>query len=188
MPKVIIALQEETTRKIYAHLLKEAQIEVISLNSGQRVLETVKNSLPDLIMVDENLADLKGTEVLKALKSQEATRKIPVIIFSYTGREEEKIAAMNLEAKDFIVGMFTSPQEVVAKIKIHLGFQKVYNILPSKESSSIVLEMKKDMGGSPSLQCPKCGSQMMLSLMRDLTRGEDYFKASFFCKECGYTE
>jgi len=188
MPKILLAIQDETTRKIYTHLLKESQFEVFSFNSGQRVLDTVKEFLPDLILVDENLSDIKGTEVLKALKSQEATKKIPVIIFSYIEKEEARISAMNFEAKDFIVGMLTSPQEVIAKIKIHLGFQKVYNIPISQDNLNVILEMKKDITNSPNLKCPKCGSQMFLSLIRDLSCGDDYLKANFFCKNCGYTE
>jgi len=188
MQKIIVAIQDEATRNNYSQVLKDAHFEVIPCNSGKRVIDLATYSTPDLIIVDENLADFGGIEVLKVLKSNPKTRKVPVIVYSYLGKEETKTAAINLEAKDFFVGMVTSPGEIVSRVKIHLGFQKVYYISPSFETLKVVKEMKKDMGYSESLQCPKCGTQMMISLMRDLSKGYDYFKISFVCPSCGYTE
>jgi transcription initiation factor IIE alpha subunit len=106
-----------------------------------------------------------------------------VIIFTQAEREGDKQRAIELEAKDFIVGVLTSPKDVVLKLRTHLGEQKTY-FLPLSEKEKIVQDLARDLGYETYPLCSQCGSPLQLALIRDLGKGENYFKVSFVCPKC----
>ncbi len=58
--------------------------------------------MPDLIFLDLNLPKMDGREVLRLLKSNDATKKIPVIVLSSSDREEDIHKAYQLGANTYI--------------------------------------------------------------------------------------
>lgn len=188
MPKILLAIYDDISRRAYKELLLEENFQVLETKNGTEAINLAIKEKPNLILADVTLLGTSGFGVLKTLQENEETKKIPVLIFSQIGREEEVLEAMDLGAKDFIVGAITPPRELVAKVKIHLGFQKTYQIPIDEKSLQIAKELRRDMGYLPELQCPRCGFLMHLFLMRDLSRGRDYFKVSFTCPNCGFTE
>jgi len=188
MPKILLAIYDDILRRAYKEVFEEEKFEVLETNNGMKAIDLVFAFKPDVVLLDVFLLAKNGFEVLKTLQENESTKKIPVLIFSQVGRESEKLQAMELGARDFIVGSFTLPKDVVAKAKIHLGFQKSYQILLDERNSKVAKELRVDMGYSPDYNCPRCGIPMALFLIRDLSKGKDYFKLSFSCPVCGYTE
>ncbi len=188
MKKILLAIHDDFARKSYAELLKGEHFLVFETNDGQKAFDLAIKETPDIIVIDLFLSTIGGLQLMEMLQQNLLTKKIPVIFFSQIERETEKEKAMDLGAKDFIIGSITSPREVVAKIKIHLGFQKAYHFSITDENLSVAKEIKTDLGYFPYLECPRCGSKFELFLIRDLSKGKDYFKLSFSCPNCGYTE
>lgn len=188
MKKILLAISEELFRKSYAELLKKEGFTVLETNDGEKAFDLALKETPDLIVADVFLVTIGGLQLLQRLQENFSTKKIPVIIFSQLERETEKTRAMDLGAKDFIVGSTTLPREVVSKIKIHLGFQKAYHLSIDFQNEVVAKEIKRDLGYLPHLECPRCGAKFKLLLIRDLSKGYDYFKLSFSCPNCGYTE
>lgn len=188
MSKVLVAISDDFTRRSYVELLRQEKIQVLETRSGREAIEIAMKEKPDLILADTRLFEIGGIEVLKYLQQIPAMKKIPVLIFSQIAKPQEIELAMEYGARDFIEGATTLLRDVVSKIKIHLGFQKTYELAVDPKSLKIARELRKDMGYSPDIICPKCGIAMNLFLMRDLTKGKDYFKLSFTCPNCGYTE
>jgi len=188
MPKILLAIYDDILRRAYKEVLEEEKLEVLETNNGMKAIDLAFAERPDIVLADVFLLAKNGFEVLKTLQESESTKKIPVLIFSQVGRESEKVQAMELGAKDFIIGSLTLPRELAAKIKIHLGFQKSYQILIDERNAKVAKELRVDMGYSPDYNCPRCGTPMNLFLLRDLSKGKDYFKLSFSCPACGYTE
>lgn len=188
MSKILLAIYDDLLRRTYAELFREEKFEVLETKNGREALNLALREIPDIVLADVVLLEMSGLGLMKFLSENPSTQKMPVVIFSPIEREEEKIEAMELGARDFIVGAMTSPREVVTKVKIHLGFQKTYQFLIEEKNFDTAKEIKKDLGYSPVLECPRCGSPLVLFLMRDLSKGKDYFKASFTCQRCGYTE
>jgi DNA-binding response OmpR family regulator len=176
--KILLAIKNESIRKIYQETLKNEGFEVLTREEKEKIFELIKEKMPDLILVDVALG---GFEILANLKQDEKTKRIPTIIFSSFGQAGEEKKALELEAKDFIVGALIAPKDVLCKIKIHLGEEKTYLLkLPENE---VIKKLAQDLGYE-SLFCPSCHSPLALYLMRDLTRGKNYFKVSFICPKC----
>jgi len=180
--KILIAIKDSLIRGIYTAVFSANKFEVFAAKDSKNVLEIAKSENPNIILADVLLPPLNVFEVLKELKKDTNTQKIPVVIFGQMEREEDRGKAIEFEAKDFIIGNLTTPLEAVLKIKVHLGEQKTYQIRINKDLEKIQ-ELAKDLEYK-NLDCPFCGSSLELFLIRDLFRGKDYFKVSFICPKC----
>ncbi|HIK10787.1 MAG TPA: response regulator [Oscillatoriaceae cyanobacterium M33_DOE_052] len=83
--------------------------------SGEMAFTACDATLPDLILLDILMPDLDGYEVCSRLKSQEKTRKIPVIFLSALDEAEDKVKAFHLGAADYISKPF-QVEEVLARV------------------------------------------------------------------------
>jgi two-component system response regulator len=61
------------------------------------------NELPKLILLDLKLPRINGLEVLKALKMNEATKSLPVIVFTSSNEESDRLNSYNLGANSYLV-------------------------------------------------------------------------------------
>jgi len=185
MPKkILIAIRDNFIRKMYSKIFEEGGFEILETDNGKKALDLAKKEVPDIILADIFLPEIGGFELIKSLKEETATQRIPVMIFTQVEREEDRLQAMELEAKDFIVGALTPPLEIILRAKILLGEQKTYRLAVLKNFKD-AKNLAKDLGFSPTLTCSHCGSSLLLFLMMDLSKGKNYFKVSFICPQCG---
>ena len=101
MPKrVLIVEDNELNMKLFNDLLEANGYGTIQTRSGVEAVELVRLHKPDLILMDIQLPEISGLEVIRWLKDDEATRHIPVIAvtaFAMKG-DEEKIRQGGCEA------------------------------------------------------------------------------------------
>jgi DNA-binding response OmpR family regulator len=71
---------------------------------------------PSAVILDVNVANMDGFEVLAALKREEATSDIPVVFLTSRQQETDIVRAFGLGADDYIVKPF-SPMELAARVK-----------------------------------------------------------------------
>ena len=180
MKKILIAIDDNFIRKVYSKVFADEKLEVLETKSGKEALDLAKKETPDIILADVSLSEMGGLELLESLKKETLTQKIPIIIFTQLEREGDRKKAMELEAKDFILGILTPPPEVLLRVKTHLGEEKTYQLAISKDSKE-AKDLAKDLGYNPNLICPKCNTPLHLFLIRDFTKGKNYFKISFIC-------
>lgn len=183
MKKILIAISDDFVRKVYSRVFKDERFEVLETKNGKEALDLVKREMPDIILADVYLLEIGGLEILEYLKKDISTQKIPVIIFAQSEKEGDRRKAIELEARDFIVGVLNSPPEVVSRIKAHLGEEKSYRFSVDKNVKEIK-ELAVDLKYGPNLVCANCGAPLQLFLIRDLSRGKNYFKVSFVCPKC----
>ncbi len=93
----------------------------MSALDGEIGLRRAQEDLPDLILLDLILPKKDGFEVLKELKSDERTQKIPVIILSNLEGSADVFRAMELGATTYLVKTNYRLEEVVEKVKGLLG-------------------------------------------------------------------
>jgi CheY-like chemotaxis protein len=89
--------------------------EIIGVNSGKQLFQTLESSIPDLILLDIMMPEMNGWQVLKRLKESEGLKKIPVIIISARKDKTAKKAG-SFYADDYIEKPFSIED---LKIKIN---------------------------------------------------------------------
>ncbi len=89
-------------------------IEVAS--DGAAGLEKVKTTKPDVILLDIILPKLDGFAILKEIKSNPETAKIPVILLTNLGQDEDVKKGKTLGADDYFIKSNHTPAEIVEKV------------------------------------------------------------------------
>lgn len=119
--KILVIDDEGDILKLVRTRLEANGYEVITLEGGESALEVVKSEKPQIILLDVVMAGKSGYEVCKGLKSDQATCKIPVIIFTAYYPEEDDVMMKSLLscADDYLLKPFES-QALLAKIKLLL--------------------------------------------------------------------
>lgn len=120
MTHVLIVEDDKFLSKIYATKLKKEGIEADFALDGMSGLEKMKKKTPTLVLLDIIMPKLDGFGVLEAMRNDKDLKKVPVIILSNLGQEEDIERAKELGVTDFIVKSDASIQDVVRKIKAHL--------------------------------------------------------------------
>ncbi len=93
--------------------LEQDGFEVIEAFNGNEALERLRDSLPDLILLDVMMPDLDGFEVLRTIRE---ISQVPVIMLTAKGEEDDKVKGLELGADDYVTKPF-SPRELVSRIK-----------------------------------------------------------------------
>ena len=94
-------------RTALAEILKEAGYTVFEATGGARALIDAIKRVPDLIIADSGLTQRDGLNLLKALRGDQATRRIPVIVVRDRATPDDKDSALALGVRDFILRPFT---------------------------------------------------------------------------------
>ncbi|MBI1951708.1 MAG: response regulator [Acidobacteria bacterium] len=89
---------------------------VLPARGGQEALRTLEEAVPDLILLDINMPDLDGWQVLRMLKVDEKTTAIPVAMFSIKMEVRDKLHGMQEGAFDYIAKPF-SCEELLSRVK-----------------------------------------------------------------------
>jgi len=121
--KILIVEDDQFLHKILAMKIKAAGFDVISAYDGESALKKIKER-PDLILLDLILPQMSGFEFLGEIKINEEYKKIPVIVLSNLGQEEDIERAKSLGAVDYLVKANFSIDEVIKKIKEWLARKK----------------------------------------------------------------
>jgi two-component system, OmpR family, KDP operon response regulator KdpE len=115
-PLVLIIEDEAQMRKFLRASLTSHDYRCIDADRGQLGLELARSHVPDVIMLDLGLPDMDGLEVTRSLRSWTS---LPVIIISARGQENDKIAALDAGADDYLTKPFGTG-ELLARIRVAL--------------------------------------------------------------------
>nr|WP_317282089.1 response regulator transcription factor [uncultured Sellimonas sp.] len=94
--------------------LKTNNYKVDVAETGLMGMSLFFTNKPDMILLDLGLPDIDGTEIIKQIRM---TSKIPIIVISARGQDEEKVEALDLGADDFVTKPF-SINELMARIRV----------------------------------------------------------------------
>ena len=107
---------DNTIRDIEVYTLTQTGFEAKGFADGISMLKALKTEKPELIVLDIMLPGKDGVEVLKEIRSNPETRKIPVIMATAKGTEMDKIQGLDTGADDYLVKPF-GVMEMVSRIK-----------------------------------------------------------------------
>jgi two-component system KDP operon response regulator KdpE len=111
----VLVVDDERAIRRYLHAALNAQgYTVYDASTGQEALNAVVTDKPDLVILDLGLPDLDGVEVTRRLREW---TQLPIIILSVREQEEDKIAALDAGADDYLTKPFSSG-ELMARIRV----------------------------------------------------------------------
>jgi len=120
---IVLADDNADMREYLSRLLRE-RYEVIAVGDGVAALAAVQERIPDLVLADVMMPRMDGLQLLKALRDNDPTRNLPVILLSARAGEESKVEGIESGADDYLVKPF-SARELLARVEGHLRLHKL---------------------------------------------------------------
>jgi two-component system KDP operon response regulator KdpE len=116
-PAVILLVEDEPQmRKFLRAGLGTQEYDLVEAETGREGLTQAAGRRPDVVLLDLGLPDTDGLEVIRRLREWSA---VPIIVISARGREQDKIAALDLGADDYLTKPF-SVGELLARVRVAL--------------------------------------------------------------------
>ena len=115
--KILIVEDDDFLLQMYVTKLELEGFQVASAVDGMKGLRLAKKDKPDLILLDLQLPEISGFEVLEDLKHNDTTKQIPVLILTNFSQKEDIDRCLNLGASDYLIKAHFVPSEVISKIK-----------------------------------------------------------------------
>ena len=120
MPYTICIIDdEEVSERMLSAILKIEGYEIISASNGKKAIELFKSKIPDLILLDVDMPEMTGLELISIIKAKQELKDIPVIFISAHVDLSTKIEGLDLGGIDFISKPFQNG-EVISRVKVHL--------------------------------------------------------------------
>jgi two-component system KDP operon response regulator KdpE len=115
--RVLVVDDEQAIRRFLRSTLTAHGYHVAEAAAGEEALETVVAFRPDLLILDLGLPDIDGIEVIRRLRDW--TKMLPIIVLSVREHEQDKIAALDAGADDYLTKPF-STGELRARLRANL--------------------------------------------------------------------
>ena len=114
MNKVLVVEDEPDILEMVRYNLDQAGLDVETAEDAERALQSVREILPDLIILDLMLPGIDGLDMCRQLKQDARTRHIPILMLTARKEEVDRIVGLELGADDYVVKPF-SPRELVLR-------------------------------------------------------------------------
>lgn len=116
MAKVLLIDDDEALLTIFSTALQKDGFTTVTATTGADGEQKAKAEKADLILVDQILPDMRGNDIVKNLKADEATKDTKMVVLSNFGQNELIKEAMDLGASDYILKYQIEPQDLVKKV------------------------------------------------------------------------
>ena len=114
---MIFYVEDDTSiRELVLYTLQNTGFLAVGYENGEKLFEALKSAKPRLILLDIMLPGDDGIKILKKLRSDVSTKKIPVIMLTAKGTEYDKIIGLDSGADDYITKPF-GMMELVSRVK-----------------------------------------------------------------------
>jgi CheY-like chemotaxis protein len=113
---VLLVEDEEPLRRVLRELLEREGFTVVEAADGVQALDEVDRSAPDVLVLDLNLPRLDGYGVLNHLRARPSTARLPVIVLTAKGDEENEVRVFETGANDFLTKPFR-PRALSARLR-----------------------------------------------------------------------
>ena len=145
-PQTVLIVDDEPANISLLNEVLKTDYRIMVAKDGKRALLVAQsNPPPDLILLDIVMPELDGYEVLKRLKADEDTKKIPIIFVTSKDKDEDETKGLEMGAVDYIHKPF-NPAVVKARVKAHLELKQNRDFLEwmLKEKTEELKKMEKE--------------------------------------------
>lgn len=178
--KILIVDDDEFLLGIYAKNFKDEGFDVSIARDGEEAWGIISGgNVPDVVFTGIIMPRMTGFELIAKMQANPDLSKIPIAINSHRGRPEDKKLAQEMAVGDFIVQGFTTPIEVVRRIKMLIGIQNVYKIAiaADKYDGQVFIDLLNRQQGAACV--PADGKEIFLEIESKTEKGE--FKITVKC-------
>ena len=128
--KLIFAVEDEAhIQQLIKYNLEANGYRVAVFESGEGLLNEIKATIPDLVILDIMLPGIDGLEVCRQLRQNSRTKGVPIIMLTAKSEEFDRVLGLELGADDYITKPF-SIRELVARVKAI--FRRVNSLIPQE--------------------------------------------------------
>ena len=113
---ILVAEDQQHVRSLIEYKLRNSGFVVVAVEDGNAALQKAEEIIPDLVLLDVMMPLMTGFEVLSALKKNQKTKDIPILMLTAQSKEDEVLKGLELGADDYITKPF-SPNELAARVK-----------------------------------------------------------------------
>ena len=117
MTHVLIVEDDSFLASAYKSKLTNSGYEVTVASNGKEALSSVLLKKPDVVLLDLVMPEMDGFETLKQLRANPKWEKIPIIVATNLGQDEDKEKAKKLGANDFIEKSHTPLAQIIEAIE-----------------------------------------------------------------------
>lgn len=106
MKNTILVVDDDKTNLALAQKILTPRYRIAASNSGRGALKYLENHQPELILLDINMPDMDGFEVMERIRLQEDTKTIPIIFLTADNLAETEVKCFQMGAMDFVTKPF----------------------------------------------------------------------------------
>ena len=115
-PTVMIVEDEEALLTLLQYNLDKEGYKDITASDGEEAVLMIKETTPDLVLLDWMLPSLSGIEICRRLRARDETRNLPIIMITARGEEGDRIRGLDTGADDYLTKPF-SMTELLARVR-----------------------------------------------------------------------
>lgn len=119
--KILIIEDDEHVSKVYQMKFSMAGYSTVFVSNGEEAVEKITAEKPDLIILDLMVPKKDGFAILEEVKKNPSVASIPIIVLSNLGGKGDQDRALSLGAKEYMVKVNYSMQEVIEHAKSYLS-------------------------------------------------------------------
>lgn len=161
--KILIVDDDDETRNMYAEAFLNAGFKVDGAKDGLEALDRISKEAPDIVFSGIIMPRMSGFDLIEAMKKNVRTARIPVVISSHLGRQEDLKKSREFGVVDFIVKGDTTISAVVERIERVLGKRLIYQLSLEKDKYDAHAFLQT-LGIDKSFTCTNCGGDMTLNV------------------------
>jgi len=120
-PLILIVDDDPDTRSMVRTILENSSFKVAEAENGKIALSRIEEVVPDLILLDINMPEMNGYDVVIHLKQKPDTQNIPVIMLTAKSEPEDLIAGYKDYAAEYYITKPFTTRQLLAGIKLVLG-------------------------------------------------------------------
>ncbi len=139
-PLVLIVEDEPAQREVLAYNIRAEGFDVVTAAAGDEALAAVRETPPDVIVLDWMLPNVSGIEVCRQLKMGADTARIPIIMLSARSEDTDKVRGLETGADDYITKPY-SIAELLARLRTQLRRVRPATVGERLEFADITLDL-----------------------------------------------
>ena len=131
VPHVVVVEDDPSISSLLMYNFEAKGYRVEIVDNGEQADQRLLEITPDLIVLDWMLPEVSGIELCRRIRARERTHKVPIIMLTARGEENERVRALSLGADDYVTKPF-SVMELMAR-----AYAVLRRVNPERVSSKL---------------------------------------------------